>query len=256
MGRKIAFCAPPYMNVHRELLSKETVERLRAFAVWVLSNRPPPEGDVDEIDWSKSLSKAIGEGLLRHPGQLLGFLSDSPLTKICRSVLGHDLVYILNTTFVRSFEPKRRSVPTPMHFDAHIYGAPVRMLTAWIPLNDVGKKSPGLTISSRPHWPLTHWDNMVQAVNEEGLHEPGPDFVRGHPPQEILELSEQEAAPPLQTPILYSGDLILFDHQHIHGTQSTLENPERRVSIEIRFMPTSEAVKQVKRGSKEIFVKL
>ena len=147
-------------------------------------------------------------------------------------------------------------MPAPMHFDAHLYGPQVPMVTVWLPLNAVGRKSPGLSIAKRPHWPLDCWNELVEGVDSTGKYHPGNAGRRGHPHEEIYTAAIAEAEWPFMEPELNAGDALIFDHQHIHGTQVNIRSPVRRMSLEIRILHIDEVRRLFEQGSAQVFARL
>ena len=143
-----------------------------------------------------------------------------------------------------------------MHFDAHIFGPQTPMLTIWVPLNDVGRESPGLSMAKRPHWPPQLWERLGDAIDVDGAYRPGQDFARAYPHEEVYEPARAEDEWPFFEPELNAGDVCIFDHQYIHGTQINLPRPAKRMSLEIRMLPVQAVQRLIKQGSTSVFVKL
>jgi len=233
------FAMPPTFGIHRKVLPRQDVDRVRGFVKRVLGGRPVPASGQDDHDWSVRISDLMFNGVLEGPGQLVNFLRTTPVPDLCRTILGPDVVYSVDKSLVRYFDPARRPQLAQMHFDAHLFGPQHKMLTVWVPLNPVGVESPGLSMCTRPNWPTTHWQDLVDAIDGDGIYDPRRARRRGYPHEEIYALAANEAEWPFIAPALDVGDVMIFDHQLIHGTQAGLVAPASRMSLEVRVIPVA-----------------
>ena len=252
----IPFAVPPAFAIHRDVLPQAEVERVRGFVTRVLGDRPAPEPGANDHDWSARFNDLVAGGVLEGPGQLLNFVRKSGVPDLCRAILGPDVVYSLAKSLVRDFDPARRSQPAHMHFDAHLFGPQYPMLTVWVPLNAVGTESPGLSIATRPNWPAPLWDDLVAAVDAQGVYDADRLRRRGYRHEEVYALAAREAEWPFIAPELDVGDVMIFDHQHIHGTQIDIAAPARRMSLEIRVVSVPTAKSLYTRGRAYSFGRL
>lgn len=253
---EVPFAIPPKMEIHRNVIPRHVIERVRAFVTWAMGYRDPPADGQIETDWSSNLRALCDQRILGHPEALLRPFWECGIPDLCRAVLGPEIAYVADTSLVRDYNPSNRPRPAHMHFDAHIFGAQTRMLTVWIPLNDVGRDSPGLVMAKHPNWPLPHWQYLADNVDSDRGFRPKADFVRSYTHDEIFDLARQEAEWPFFEPELSVGDAFIFDHQHIHGTQTSVERPDRRMSLEIRILPVDEVTRMLRQGSSSAYVKL
>lgn len=249
----VPFAVPPTFEVHRGVLPRSGVEEVRAFVARVLGNRPAAaEGEQDQ-GWAVDFRTLMAKGELENPRQLIGVLKKSSVPELCRAILGPGLAYSVDKSLIRDFDPGRRPAPAPMHFDAHVFGPHIRMLTVWVPLTPVGADAPGLSIARRPHWPLSYWNELAARVDDTGLYRRIDASRRGLPQDEVLALARNESEWPLVEPRLDVGDVMIFDHQHIHGTQTGIEAPARRMSMEVRVMRYKVAMDLIAGGLQQLF---
>ncbi len=254
MPTSVPYSCPPTLEIVRGAVPAGTVAGICAEVRRVLGERDRlPDGQA-EILWSLDLARMMRLGALKHPAHILGFLKDTVLPAFCRDVLGPDIACCLAGTFVRDFRPDLGSEPARMHFDANVLGLSVPMLNVWVPLNDVGRDAPGLTMATRPHWPRAHWDKVVAAADRNGLFPTGARAGLAFPYEEIVALAHEEAEWPLVDPELVAGDVLVFDHQHIHGTQMSLATAGRRSSLEIRLVSVESARRLKALGGPQEFV--
>ncbi|MEQ8814677.1 MAG: hypothetical protein RLO51_18090 [Thalassobaculum sp.] len=253
----IRFAVPPAFQIHRQVLAKDGVAGIRDYVTRVLGNRPPPaEGEADR-NWSVQFRTLMVQGHLKNPGELVGVLRQSEVPALCREILGPGLVYSIDKSLLRDFNPRLRSAPATMHFDAHVFGPHIPIVTVWVPLNPVGVDAPGLAIATRPHWPLDYWNELAGRVDDAGLLYRRIDPGRaGIPQDEIYALARAEDEWPLVEPVLDVGDVMIFDHQYIHGTQPGIANPGRRMSMEVRVMPYAMAQRLLAAGLPQMFASL
>lgn len=237
----VRYSIPPTLEILRGALPKDAVDKVRDNVRQLIGNRAAPADGQSEVHWSVNLDLLLDKGNLRHPGQIIGLVAGTGVTRRCREILGPDIVCSLQATIIRDFRPDHRSEPARMHFDANLFGPSVPMLNVWVPLNDVGRDSPGLTMATVPHWPRPYWDRMVGMANEDGLLPGGAWQHLNFPPAEILARAGEEPEWPFFEPELAVGDVMIFDHQFIHGTQVTLTSAGRRFSLEIRFLSRGSA---------------
>lgn len=253
---EIRFATPPVLELHRSVVPLREVERVRAFVTWVLGFRDAPPTGQSEGNWSANIRGLMQRGAIAKPQSVLGFLNRTPIPDLCRAALGSEIDCSIDKTLVRDFNPGHRPAPAPMHFDAHLYGPHVPMVTVWMPLNDVGLQAPGLSISTRPNWPLAYWNELVDGVDDTGHYDPMMAGPRSYPSNDIDDWAKREAEWPLIEPLLDAGDVAIFDHQHIHGTQTSIKRPSRRMSLEIRILPADRAKQLLKSGLEHMFLQI
>ncbi len=250
------YAVPPNMGIHRSVMPLNEIERVRGFVTWVLGGRAdPPEGK-DEANWSTNLGTLYRGKILSNPNFVLGFLGDTAIPELCRQALGPDIVYSLDKTLVRDFNPSRRPAPARMHFDAHLYGPQVPMVTVWIPLNDVGIESPGLSIATRPNSPLALWNELAEGVDAAGRYHAGAVRQRDYAHEDLYAMARAEPESPFIEPELNAGDVMIFDHQYVHGTQTSIASPTRRMSLEIRMLAADVAKRVMALGTQHMFVRV
>ena len=250
------YAVPAAMGLHRGVVPLNEIERIRGFVTWAIGGRSAPVEDDGEANWSVNFGHLFQEKFLGNPSHVLGFMQKSPIPDLCREILGPDIVYSLDKTLARDYQPSRRPVPAPMHFDAHLFGPHVPMVTVWIPLNDVGRESPGLSIATRPNWPRPLWNQLADGIDKRARYHPFSLERRGYPHEEIYALAEAEPAGLFIEPQLDAGDVMIFDHQFIHGTQTGIPEPTRRMSLEIRMLPAGAAKRVLGYASQHMFVKV
>ncbi|MDF1792853.1 MAG: hypothetical protein P1U88_13130 [Thalassobaculaceae bacterium] len=232
------FATDPVLEFHRGALPLSLIERLDGLIDKTLSLRKQPAGDGTDEVWAITVSHLMRLGVMKEPDQLLGFLRDTALADRCRELLGGDVVVSVDGTFLRDFQPSRRSVPAPFHFDAYVMGASVPMLNVWVPLSDVGERAPGLTMAKRAFWPEPYWQRVLDTVDEDGMFPRGSRADLMHTYEELMAFCRADEEPAMWSPVLSRGDVMIFDHQRMHGTQLDIEDPLPRRSIEIRVIST------------------
>lgn len=252
----VRFAAPPTFEIHRNVLPPEGVARLRAFVTKVLGSRPAPAEGEEDKNWSIDFRTLMANGHMANPVELMRVLKKSAVPSLCRKVFGPGLAYSVDKSLIRDFNPGRRPVPAPMHFDAHVFGPHVPMVTVWVPLNAVGVDSPGLAIANRPHWPRDYWTELTDCIDERGLYRRIEAGRRGVPQDQIYALAREEPEWPLVEPVLDVGDVMIFDHQHIHGTQPGIPEPKRRMSMEVRVLPVAVVDTLIAGGLQQLFGRL
>jgi len=252
----VRFAVSPTFEIHRNVLPRAGVEKIRAFVTKVLGNRPESEDGQDDQNWSIDLRTLMANGDLENPSELVGVLKKSAVPTLCREIFGPGLAYSVDTSLIRDFNTSRRPVPAAMHFDAHVFGPHVPMVTVWVPLNAVGIDSPGLAVANRPHWPRQCWTELTDCVDAKGLYRRIDASRRAYTQDDIYALARQEPEWPMVEPVLEVGDIMIFDHQHIHGTQPGIAEPKRRMSMELRVLPMKVVEDLMKGGLQQYFGKL
>ncbi len=252
----IRFAVPPTFAIHRKVLQPDGVAAVRDFVARTLGGRAAVgDGEQDE-NWSVDFRTLMADGRLQNPSELVRVVKKSSVPTLCREIFGPGLAYSVDKSLIRDFNPGRRPVPAAMHFDAHVFGPHVPMVTVWVPLNAVGVDSPGLAVATRPHWPRQYWTDLTDCVDSNGLYRRIPADRRAYSQDEIYALARKEPEWPIVEPVLDVGDVMIFDHQHIHGTQPGIAEPKRRMSMEIRVLPMRVVEDLMKGGLQQYFGKL
>ncbi len=254
MPLDMPYAVSPTQRVLRQAISPAKIDRLRGLNAWALGGLTPPASGQPQVRWEKSFRQMVGEGLIGHPKQFFDLFKGTEIEAVWHDVLGPDIAMCLTLTLVRDFNPTNRPVPARWHYDAFLLGHSTPMLNTWIPLNDVGRTAPGMTMSSVPHWPYDYWHREVEMTDANGLIPNARAEDAKYQKDEILALAENEDQSLLFDTVLEAGDVIVFDHQFIHGTQQNLAKSGRRRSIEVRVVPTAAALRLKHLGSNHVFL--
>lgn len=248
------YAVPPTLRTLRGAIPVQTIGWLRGLNSWALGDRPPPPPGQSQRNWDKTVRDMVADGTIGNPGRLFSFLKGTEIEKVWREVLGPQIALCVTSTIMRDFNPENRPIPARWHFDAFLLGMSTPILNTWIPLNDVGRDAPGMTMSKIPHWPNSYWQKLADIADENGLvpNERQEEVKFEH--QDIMALAAQEGESPLFDTILDAGDVIIFDHQHIHATQYSLRQAGRRMSLEIRVLPVPAALRLKELGNPHMFI--
>ena len=92
MTADIPFAVPAYATVHRNIIPLRSIQRMRSFADWAIGYRDPPPDGQGEPDWSVNIRTLTLQGLIGSPETLLKEVWSTAIPKICREVLGPELL--------------------------------------------------------------------------------------------------------------------------------------------------------------------
>ncbi|WPZ32919.1 phytanoyl-CoA dioxygenase family protein [Thalassobaculum sp. OXR-137] len=245
---------PPTLRVLENVLPPQTIEILNGLNAWALGDRPAQSAGLAGRKSEKTLRDMIAEGTIGHPRGLFALFKGTEIEAVWHEVLGPDIALCLSSTIMRDFNPVNRPTPARWHYDAFLLGMSTPMLNTWVPLNDVGVTAPGMTMCRIPHWPHDYWQRAVEIADENGMIPATRQEEVKYSNDEILALAEKEPESPIFDTVLNAGDVIVFDHQHIHGTQHSLVNAGRRRSLEIRVVSLKSALHLRDVGNPHMFI--
>jgi ectoine hydroxylase-related dioxygenase (phytanoyl-CoA dioxygenase family) len=248
------YAISPTLRIVREALALSTIEALRGLNSWALSERSWETATRGNRKTEKTLRDMIAEGLIGHPRTLFALFKGTEIEKIWNEVLGPEIALCLTSTIMRDFNPVNSPKPARWHYDAFLLGMSTPMLNTWVPLNDVGRTAPGMTMCKIPHWPREYWQRAADLADEHGMVPAARQEEVKYNNDEIMALAEKEEEFPLFDTILDAGDVIIFDHQHIHGSQHSLMNAGRRQSLEVRVVPLKYALHLKNIGNPHMFL--
>lgn len=247
------YAVPSPFEVVRGAVPLDVVGSLAGFVDDMIGHRSPPkDGEIEGL-WFVSLLTVLNAKKVRSMQSVLGFLNATPIPAKVREILGDDFAISIQGTTIRDYRPEWRSRPSQMHFDATVLGAATPMVTVWIPLDPVGKTAPSLIMATQPHWPTDLWQRLVDSTDEHGMMLPGAGKRLSFSHEEVFARAKKEGGWPFEEPVLDLGDVMMFDHQRIHGTQLSIDNPGRRRSLEIRFCTRAAAKRVMELQPKTVF---
>lgn len=172
---------------------------------------------------------------------VLHFFWSSVLPKTYEELFKREPMLILDLCKFRAQRPQPSHGYTPWHLDANFYGFDVPMLTAWMPLVDVGVNAPGLefrvprrTVSDSEI--RTFWESIPR--NDGGGRSIDDD--------RIPELFGADSR--LLAPVLTIGSCVIFDQHALHRTQILDGATNSREAIEFRIVAADEAPDYVMGG--------
>lgn len=254
MSIEIPYAVPPTLRILQNALPLQTIEVLRGLNAWALGERPVSVTGTAKPKSEKTLRDMIAEGTIGHPRGLFALLKGTDIEAVWHEVLGPEIALCLSSTIMRDFNPAHRPVPARWHYDAFLLGMSTPMLNTWVPLNDVGVNAPGMTMCKIPNWPRDYWQRAADIADENGMIPAARQEEVKYSNDEIMARVDKEPESPVFDTILNAGDVIIFDHQHIHGTQHSLVHVGRRRSLEIRVVPLAAALHLKSIGNPHMFI--
>lgn len=159
---------------------------------------------------------------------ILRFFWSSGLGQFYRQTYEREPLLLLEHCTIRVQQPQPDGNYVPWHLDANFYGFGVPMLTAWVPLVDVGTTAPGLEFADisgrlsdselRRIWTSLKTDELGRrSLNDQGLEELFGRDVRRRPVA------------------IKTGGFCIFDQTVLHRTQVMPDATETRMAIEFRI---------------------
>lgn len=254
MPLDLPYAIPPTLRILQNALPPETIEVLRGLNTWAVGERPASITGNAKPKTEKTLRDMVAEGTIGNPKSLFTLFKGTEIEAFWHEVLGPEIALCLSSTIMRDFNPVHRPAPARWHYDAFLLGMSTPMLNTWVPLNDVGINAPGMTMCKIPNWPQEYWQRAAEIADENGMIPAARQEEVKYSNDEIMALVNQEPESPVFDTILNAGDVIIFDHQHIHGTQHSLVHAGRRRSLEVRVVALKSALHLKDIGNPHMFI--
>lgn len=160
--------------------------------------------------------------------QAVRFFWTSPLPTFYRRTYDREPLLLLEFTTIRWQETAPDANYVPWHLDANFYGFGVPMITAWIPLVEVGREAPGLEFAT------TDRDIDDREMRRRWLAVPvEPDGRKAVDDAEIGGVMEAKITP--RAVALSPGGFCVFDQYVLHRTQVLPGATKNRIAIEFRI---------------------
>jgi hypothetical protein len=202
-----------------------------------LIDRILAESQLEEPDknWCP-LSWCLNPDRPRFVDDVLSLFVQTKAFAVTRELLGDKIVLLLRHCIVRRRDVAVESDRSPWHLDADFMGADGEMLNLWIPLSDVGRGHPGLTLILDPTvvtgtW--THWQEWASEHWSIETRNNANDLISDG--SLLAELAGGYLDSVAKTPVLRAGDGLLFNQVIPHRTQDATESSGPRYSIELRI---------------------
>lgn len=157
------------------------------------------------------------------------FWNHSPFPDLYQQAFGLEPMLLVHFLTTRRHLENVSTTYVDWHMDANFYGYIVPMLTAWVPLDDVGVDAPGLEFLEIRNASVLELVKLWQGVHAS-VDEGAPIVIEDGALLNTLSAYETERL----TPTLGPGGYLLFDQMQLHRTQ-LLERPKSRTAIEFRI---------------------
>ncbi|MEQ8396277.1 hypothetical protein [Thalassobaculum sp.] len=172
---------------------------------------------------------------------VLTFFWSSALPQIYQRTFRREPMLILDLCKFRAQRPEPGHGYAPWHLDANFYGFDIPMLTAWMPLVDVGVDAPGLDFRL-PSGPVD--DARIRAFWEDlPVNARGGRTIDDQQVADLVGTDHRELAP-----ILKTGNCVIFDQHVLHRTQILPGATKAREAIEFRIVARDQAPTHVMEG--------
>ncbi len=166
--------------------------------------------------------------------RIMAFFWTSPIPQIYRDLFDDGPLLLVDLSKFRRQAEGENPNYAPWHLDANFYGFEVPMLTAWIPLDDVGTDAPGLEFClpndvadeahARDYWARSFFhQNKTKLPSERDLPAMYPGGYR--------TMSEPLAV----------GACFVFDQNTAHRTQVLKSATKGRIALEFRVGSVSKS---------------
>ena len=82
----VRFAIPATFQIHRNVLPRAGVEKIRAFVTKVLGARPELNEGQQDQNWAVDFRTIMANGDLVNPSELVGVLKKSAIPTLCREI--------------------------------------------------------------------------------------------------------------------------------------------------------------------------
>ena len=206
----------------RSVIDKNSISKIQGYLDAATSNFKYPK-----ISMGKCFRTPENELQAALPKNLDNFFWNSPIPDFYRNTFFREPLLLVEFLTIRFHKPGDTKANVEWHLDANFYGFTVPLITAWMPLVEVGHNAPGIEFAV-PNNAFNDYE-MREIWTGIDINENKNRIVKDEYLEQFLGCPFRRHAVPMNP-----GDVCIFDQFMLHRTQFMPNATNSRTALEFR----------------------